>query len=72
MDVLPRLGGFIHSKRVCRGLTFTATDIGHRVGDGPEVGGPGEALILAMSGRSVGLAELEGDGVATLRDRITK
>jgi len=70
IDVLPRLGGFIQSKRACRGLTFIATDVDHRVGNGPEVRGPGEALVLAMSGRPVGLAELEGDGVATLRERI--
>jgi uncharacterized protein (TIGR03083 family) len=71
IEVLPRLGGFIQSKRVCKGLTFTATDVDHSVGSGPEVRGPGEALVLAMSGRSVGLAELQGDGVATLRERIS-
>jgi len=71
LDALPRLGGFIQSKRVCKGLTFTAIDVDHSVGRGPEVRGPGEALVLAMSGRPIGLTELEGDGVATLRERIT-
>jgi uncharacterized protein (TIGR03083 family) len=70
LDALPRLGGFIQSKRVCRGLSFVATDVDHRVGSGPEVCGPGEALVLAMSGRPIGLDELSGDGLTTLRERI--
>jgi uncharacterized protein (TIGR03083 family) len=73
MDVLPGLGGtaFLKAKRVTTGLRFEATDIDHAVGDGPEVRGPAEPLVLAMSGRPVALDELDGDGVATLRTRIT-
>jgi len=71
LDVLPRLGGFLKSKRHTRGLRFVATDIGHEVGDGAEVRGTAEALILAMSGRPVSLPELDGDGVEHLRSRIT-
>ena len=70
IDTLPGIGGFLRSKRVCKGLRFTAADLDHTVGDGPEVRGPAEPLILAMSGRPVGLAELEGDGVAILQERI--
>lgn len=70
IDLLPGMGGFIKSKRHTRGLRFVATDVDHAVGDGPEVRGPAEPLILAMSGRPVGLDELEGDGVAVLRERI--
>lgn len=73
MDVLPRLGGtaFLKSKRVTTGLRFVATDVDHAVGEGPELRGPAEPLILAMSGRAVGLDELTGDGVEVLRTRIT-
>ncbi len=71
LDVLPSLGGFLKSKRHARGLRFVATDIDHTVGDGLEVRGPAEALILAMSGRPVSLPELEGDGVDLLRSRLT-
>jgi len=71
LDVLPSLGGFVKSNRVCKGLRFTATDVGHTVGDGPDVRGPAESLVLAMSGRAVDLPKLEGDGVETLRGRIT-
>jgi uncharacterized protein (TIGR03083 family) len=70
LDVLPRLGGFLKSKRHTRGLRFVATDVGHEVGDGPEVRGAAEALILAMSGRPVSLPELSGEGVEILRSRI--
>jgi uncharacterized protein (TIGR03083 family) len=70
IDVLPHLGGFLKSKGHTRGLRFVATDLDHAVGDGPEVRGPAEPLVLAMSGRAVGLDEFEGDGLATLRARI--
>jgi uncharacterized protein (TIGR03083 family) len=70
IDLLPRMGGFIKSKRHTKGLRFVATDISHGVGQGPEVRGPAVPLVLAMSGRPVGLDELEGDGVAILRERI--
>jgi hypothetical protein len=37
-------------------------------GAGPEVAGPGEALLFAMTGRTAGVADaLTGDGVALLR-----
>lgn len=70
LDALPRIGSFLQSKKVCKGLTFTATDIDHSVGEGPEVRGPAEALALAMSGRPAGLNELDGPGLDTLRGRI--
>ena len=45
--------------------SWTAAD-----GTGEEVAGPSEALAMALSGRSVALADLDGPGVATLRERI--
>lgn len=35
-----------------------------------EVSGPSEALALALAGRTAALADLDGPGVATLRERI--
>jgi uncharacterized protein (TIGR03083 family) len=61
--------GFVNKKRLA-GLRFEATDIDWSHGDGPLVRGPAEALIMAVTGRTVALADLEGDGVATLRSRI--
>jgi uncharacterized protein (TIGR03083 family) len=60
--------GFVQKKRLA-GLRFEATDIEWSHGAGPLVRGPTEALILAITGRSVALDDLEGDGVATLRAR---
>ena len=39
-------------------------------GPGAEVAGPSEALAMALSGRSVALADLDGPGLATLRERV--
>lgn len=61
--------GFVAKGRLA-GLRFEATDIDWNSGtEGQLVRGPSEALILALSGRDVGLDDLEGDGVATLRSR---
>lgn len=49
------------------GLTLGATDQEWRSGDGREVAGPSEALALAMAGRPVALADLDGDGLPVLR-----
>ncbi len=62
----PRLGA---GRRV-RGLRLRATDVEWTHGDGPEVTGPGEALLLAMTGRPAALADLAGPGVGTLADRV--
>jgi uncharacterized protein (TIGR03083 family) len=56
-------------KRNVAGLKLSATDIDWTAGDGPVVQGPGEAIVLAAAGRKAALADLEGDGVAVLRQR---
>jgi uncharacterized protein (TIGR03083 family) len=60
------LGG----KRRATGLTLTATDVDWTRGAGPEVNGPLASIILALTGRRVALADLGGDGLATLTGRI--
>ncbi len=62
----PRLG----AGRRIRGLRLRATDIDWAHGGGPEVSGPGEALLMAMSGRPAALADLSGPGLATLAERL--
>ena len=57
-------------KKNAAGLRLEATDIDWSDGDGPSVQGPGEALVLAASGRRAALADLTGDGVDVLRGRI--
>ncbi|MCV7029463.1 maleylpyruvate isomerase family mycothiol-dependent enzyme [Mycobacterium sherrisii] len=62
----PRLG----AGRRIRGLRLRATDVDWVHGDGPEVTGPGEALLMTMSGRRAALADLTGPGRATLAARL--
>jgi uncharacterized protein (TIGR03083 family) len=64
-----RAVGFTPKSRPA-GLRFAATDLGWESGDGPLVAGPAEAVMLALAGRPVALADLDGPGVAVLRDRI--
>ena len=62
----PRLG----AGRRIRGLQLRATDIDWAHGRGPEVTGPGEALLMAMAGRRAALADLDGPGRAALAARL--
>ncbi|MGH3639565.1 MAG: maleylpyruvate isomerase family mycothiol-dependent enzyme [Mycobacterium sp.] len=62
----PRLG----AGRRIKGLHLVATDIDWQHGDGPEVSGTGEALLIAMAGRPVVVDELTGPGRATLAARL--
>ncbi len=52
------------------GLRLVATDADWTYGDGPEVAGPGSALLLAMTGRAAGLQGLTGPGVDILASRL--
>lgn len=52
-----------------RGLRLTATDGPFAAGEGPGVSGTTLALIMAMAGRASYCDELDGDGVALLRER---
>ena len=67
LDVMPGLGGFVGAKKRVAGLRLVATDVDWSHGSGPEVSGPGEAILLAASGRPAALAELDGEGVDVLR-----
>lgn len=60
---------FFSGYKLFAGLQVAATDADWSAGDSPEILGPIEDLLLAMSGRFAGLDQLEGDGVATVRDR---
>jgi uncharacterized protein (TIGR03083 family) len=62
----PRLG----AGRRIRGLRLRATDVDWAHGRGAEVTGPGEALLMAMTGRRAGLDELDGPGKTTLAQRL--
>jgi uncharacterized protein (TIGR03083 family) len=55
-----------------RGLRLVAEDVNWSVGSGPEVRGPGEAILLAIAGRNASVDELSGPGVAALRPRLDR
>jgi uncharacterized protein (TIGR03083 family) len=58
------------TKNRIAGLTLKATDVQWSHGSGPEVSGPMLDLLMAMTGRTAGLASLSGPGLATLRSRM--
>jgi uncharacterized protein (TIGR03083 family) len=62
----PVIRGFWHR----RGLRLIATDVDWSAGSGPEVRGPGEAVLLAIAGRDAAVDELDGPGLATLEPRL--
>lgn len=57
------------AKKRIAGLRLVATDATWSTGDGPQVDGPLESLILAMAGRPAALEDLSGDGTTTLKTR---
>jgi uncharacterized protein (TIGR03083 family) len=59
----------VGAKKRIEGLHLQATDSDFSTGEGPEVKGPTIALVMAMTGRKVVMADLAGDGVATLESR---
>jgi uncharacterized protein (TIGR03083 family) len=69
-DFVTRGNLLLGGKRRATGLTLTATDVDWTRGTGPEVKGPLASIILALTGRRAGLADLTGDGLAALTGRI--
>ncbi len=53
-----------------RDLRLVATDCDWAHGTGPEVSGPGEAVLVALAGRQEALADLHGPGLDTLAERV--
>lgn len=53
-----------------RGVRLVATDVDWTHGKGPEVSGPGEALLMAMAARPDALNQLAGAGKELLARRI--
>ena len=62
----PTLGA---SARI-RGLRLQATDLDWATGEGDQITGPGEALLMAIAGRSAALTELSGPGLPALSGRL--
>lgn len=77
-DLMVGVGGplaivFAHSpRRIVEGLRLVAQDVDWTHGDGPEVRGSADALLLAMTCRPVERGELTGPGASTLLARISQ
>jgi len=56
-------------KRRIAGVTLRMTDADWCHGSGPEVSGPGIAILMVMLGRKAFLPEVQGDGVTILAGR---
>lgn len=69
LDVATNAGSILGNKKRVAGLKLVATDMEWTYGNGPEVHGTGEALLMAMCGRKAACDDLTGDGVAALQQR---
>jgi uncharacterized protein (TIGR03083 family) len=58
------------ARRRLRGFRLTATDVEWQVGDGADIRGPIDALLLLLTGRAVVLPRLAGEGTAQLAQRL--
>jgi uncharacterized protein (TIGR03083 family) len=64
---LTRIGDLnLGSRKRAAGLRLVASDIDWVHGDGPEVQGSGEAILMSLAGRRAALADLSGAGVVQL------
>lgn len=70
LDMYKTTGFPVGAKQRISGLRLVATDLDWSHGTGPEVTGPALPLLLAMTGRPAGLADLAGAGLATLQRRM--
>jgi uncharacterized protein (TIGR03083 family) len=64
------LGAPWHAKRTMQGFRLTATDTAWSVGEGTEVRGPIDAILLALTGRPAKLSSLSGEGAAALTAQL--
>ena len=60
-----------HARTKFDGYRLVATDTEWSVGDGPEVRGPMDALLLVLTGRLVALPRLSGEGEPALATRLS-
>jgi uncharacterized protein (TIGR03083 family) len=60
------------AKKRISGLRLIASDADWSYGNGPEISGPAEALVMMMAGRLVALDDLSGEGVDAIRRRAVE
>ena len=70
LDYIKSVGFPFGAKKRVAGLKLVATDMDWTHGDGPEVLGTGEALLMMLGGRTDALDDLQGEAKAVLAGRI--
>lgn len=70
-DAWKKTNILVGAKSRIEGLRLRATDDSWTWGDGPEVAGPLQSLILAAVGRRQALPDLTGDGLTLFASRLT-
>jgi uncharacterized protein (TIGR03083 family) len=70
LEMYARANFPVGTKKRIAGLRLTASDLDWSHGSGPEVRGPALSLLMAITGRGQAVADLSGDGAATLADRM--
>ncbi len=58
--------------RLARGVRLTPTDLDWTHGSGPELTGPEEAMLMAITGRRSAIGELAGPGQPVLAGRLAR
>jgi uncharacterized protein (TIGR03083 family) len=70
LDATPRAPTLHGIQARIEGLRLLATDVDWSYGDGAEVRAPGEALLMTMWGRDVGLEATNGPGATIVASRL--
>ncbi len=58
--------------RIARGVHLTTSDLDWSHGSGPEVSGPAEAMLMAITGRACAVGELTGPGQPVVAARLAR
>lgn len=59
-------------RRLARGVRLSPTDLDWSFGSGPELAGPAEAVLMAITGRASAIEELSGPGVSVVAGRLAR
>jgi uncharacterized protein (TIGR03083 family) len=70
LDLFTNASFPVGGKKRARGLHLVSTDTGWSYGEGVEVSGPAMSLLLAVTGRGAGVADLSGAGAERLGQRV--
>lgn len=60
------------ARRLARGVRLSPSDLDWSHGSGPEIAGPAEAVLMAITGRASALGDLRGPGVSVVAGRLVR